>query len=197
MLSWHVYTLNAGDEFEKSIQGAILADGLSTFWAALGTMTPVTTYAQNNGVISLSRCASRRAGFACCAWLLILGVFSKFAAILVSIPNCVLGGMTTFLFTSVVVSGIRVLNIRAGLTRRNRFILIIALGLGLGVTLVPTWVNISGQTNYPFEGFRDAIILILSNGFSVGGLMALVLNLILPYDHDDDKNRPSSESLIS
>ena len=145
-------------------------------------MTPVTTYAQNNGVISLSRCASRQAGFACCIWLLVLGIFSKFAAIILSIPNCVLGGMTTFLFTSVVVSGIHVLNLKEGLKRRNRFIVIIALGIGLGVNLVPSWVNISGQSNYPFQGnlwpvnprwspsyrgFRDAIILIFEeNGCS-------------------------------
>lgn len=199
-----------GPSFEKSIQGAILADGLNTFLAALGTMTPVTTYAQNNGVISLSRCASRRAGFACCIWLLVLGVFSKFAAILVSIPNCVLGGMTTFLFSSVVVSGIHVLNLKEGLTRRNRFIAIIALGIGLGVNLVPSWVNISGQSNYPFEGnlwpvnpgwsasyrgFRDAIILILSNGYSVGGLLALILNLILPFDNAE-KELPIKQPLI-
>lgn len=199
-----------GPGFEKSIRGAILADGLNTFLAALGTMTPVTTYAQNNGVISLSRCASRRAGFACCIWLLVLGVFSKFAAIILSIPNCVLGGMTTFLFTSVVVSGIHVLNVKEGLTRRNRFIVIIALGIGLGVNLVPSWVNISGQSSYPFQGnlwpvnpgwspsyrgFRDAIILILSNGFSVGGLLALTLNLILPFDNDE-KELPIKQSLI-
>lgn len=199
-----------GPSFEKSIKGAILADGLNTFLAALGTMTPVTTYAQNNGVISLSRCASRRAGFACCIWLLVLGIFSKFAAIILSIPNCVLGGMTTFLFTSVVVSGIHVLNLKEGLTRRNRFIVIIALGIGLGVNLVPSWVNISGQSNYPFQGnlwpvnprwspsyrgFRDAIILILTNGFSVGGLLALILNLVLPFDNDE-KELPIKQSLI-
>lgn len=199
-----------GPSFEKSIQGAILADGLNTFLAALGTITPVTTFAQNNGVISLSRCASRRAGFACCIWLLVLGVFSKFAAILVSIPDCVLGGMTTFLFTSVVVSGIRVLNLREGLTRRNRFIVIIALGIGLGVNLVPSWVNISGQSSYPlqgnlwpvnprwsssYRGFRDAVILILSNGFSVGGLLALILNLILPFENDE-KELPIKQRLI-
>lgn len=201
-----------GPNFEKSIQGAILADGLNTFLAALGTITPVTTFAQNNGVIALSRCASRRAGFACCIWLFVLGVFSKFAAILVSIPDCVLGGMTTFLFTSVVVSGIRVVNMKGGLTRRNRFIVIIALGIGLGVNLVPSWVNISGQSSYPlqgnlwpvnprwssgYRGFRDAVILILSNGFSVGGLLALILNLILPLDIDnDEKELPIQQHLI-
>ena len=54
-------------------------------------------------------------------------------------PFCsVLGGMTTFLFASVVVSGIKVISID-GFARRNRFILAVSLGLGLGVTLVSVW----------------------------------------------------------
>jgi xanthine/uracil permease len=142
-----------GEKFERRIQGAILADGINSFFSALGFITPVTTYAQNNGVLSLSRCASRYAGYACCAWLMLFGVIGKFAAVILTIPNCVLGGMTTFLFTGVVVSGIHVLNIGDGLTRRNRFIAIMAIGVGMGVNLVPAWVNITGQfTEYPFEG---------------------------------------------
>jgi hypothetical protein len=79
-------------------------------------------------------------------------VIAKFAAIILSIPSAVLGAMTTFLFTGVIVSGIHVLNLREGLTRRNRFIAIMALGVGLGVNLVPAWVNITGQAEYPNQG---------------------------------------------
>ena len=51
-------------------------------------------------------------------------------------PVCsVLGGMTTFLFASVCVSGIKVISID-GFSRRTRFILAVSLGLGFGVTLV-------------------------------------------------------------
>ncbi|KAG0631559.1 hypothetical protein M758_1G262300 [Ceratodon purpureus] len=190
-----------GEKFERRIQGGVLADGLNSFFGALGTITPVTTYAQNNGVLSLSRCASRYAGYGCCFWLLLLGIIGKFAAIILTIPNCVLGGMTTFLFTGVVVSGIHVLNLREGLNRRNRFIAIMAIGVGMGVTLVPAWVNISGQyIAYPnegnfwpvnptwspgFRGFRDSIIIVMSNGFSIGGFIAVFLNLILPFDQSD------------
>ena len=141
-----------GEKFERNVQGAVLADGINGFFGALAGITPVTTYAQNNGVISLSRCASRYAGIACCVWLFLFGVIGKFAAIILTIPNCIIGAMTTFLFTSVVVSGIHVLNLREGLTRRNRFIAIMSIGVGMGVNLVPAWVNISGQSNYPNQG---------------------------------------------
>lgn len=34
-------------------------------------------------------------------------------------------------------------------------------------------------------GFRDALIIVLTTGFSIGGFTALILNLILPFDADD------------
>lgn len=125
-----------GALFDSRIQGGVLADGLNGIIAGLCTITPMSTFAQNNGVIALTRCANRKAGYACCFWLLVMGIFSKFAAALVAIPSPVLGGMTTFLFSSVAVSGIRIIS-TVPFTRRNRFILTASLSLGLGATLVP------------------------------------------------------------
>lgn len=83
-----------GPLFDSRIQGGVLADGLNGIIAALCTVTPMSTFAQNNGVIALTRCANRKAGYACCFWLILMGVLSKFAAALVAIPASVLGGMT-------------------------------------------------------------------------------------------------------
>lgn len=113
-----------GAQFESRIQGGVLADGLNGVLAALMTITPMSTFAQNNGVIALTRCANRRAGYCCCCkstiktlgmcvqvimlltnhltvFLVIMGLFAKFSAALVAIPSAVLGGMTTFLFCAV------------------------------------------------------------------------------------------------
>lgn len=126
-----------GALFDSRIQGGVLADGLNGIVAGLCTITPMSTFAQNNGVIALTRCANRTAGYACCFWLLVMGIFSKFAAALVAIPSSVLGGMTTFLFASVAISGIRIIS-TVPFTRRNRFVLTAAMSMGFGATLVPT-----------------------------------------------------------
>ncbi|KAJ3341151.1 hypothetical protein HDU93_005560 [Gonapodya sp. JEL0774] len=97
-----------GPAFEKRIRGGLLADGLAAFLSTLFTNAPVTTFAQNNGVIALTKCANRQAGYWCCFWLILAGVFSKFAAFITAMPDAVLGGMTSFLFCSVAVSGIRI-----------------------------------------------------------------------------------------
>ena len=57
-----------------------------------------------------------------------------------------------------------------GIGRRERFILAIALGAGLGVTLVPEWTqnNLwpeSDDMSSGLRGFRDAVILTLSTGY--------------------------------
>jgi uracil-xanthine permease len=100
----------SGPQFDSRIQGGVLADGINGLVAGLCTITPMSTFAQNNGVIALTRCANRKAGYCCCLWLLVMGIFSKFAAALVAIPPAVLGGMTTFLFAAVAVSGIRIIS---------------------------------------------------------------------------------------
>lgn len=57
------------------------------------------------------------------------------------------------LFVNVLVSGIKILTMGRGLTRRTRFIAAMSLAVGLGVTIVPQFVNITNDTtNYPRQG---------------------------------------------
>lgn len=160
-----------GEVYESRLQGAILADGLNSIIAALATTTPMTTFAQNNGVIALTRCANRTAGYCCCILLIIAGIFAKFAAAIVAIPNPVMGGMKTFLFTSVVISGQAIVS-KVPFNRRNRFILTASMALGYGATLVPTWFsNVFGATdNQNLKGFENAIELVLETGFAITAL---------------------------
>jgi len=177
-----------GALFDSRIQGGVLADGLNGIIAGLCTITPMSTFAQNNGVIALTRCANRKAGYACCFWLILMGVLAKFAAALVAIPSAVLGGMTTFLFAAVATSGVRIIS-TTPITRRNRFILTAALALGFGATLVPNWFSFvftyKGD-NRALIGFFNAIVLVIQTGFALAGFVALFLNLILPEEIEDE-----------
>ncbi|KAI4163271.1 MAG: hypothetical protein LQ342_003006 [Letrouitia transgressa] len=180
-----------GSLFDTRIQGGVLADGLNGLLAGLCTITPMSTFAQNNGVIALTRCANRKAGYACCFFLLIMGIFSKFAAALVAIPSAVLGGMTTFLFSAVAISGIRIIS-TIHFSRRNRFILTAAMSLGFGATLVPTWftyVFTYNGGNKAKQGFFNAIELVCETGFALTAFVSIFLNLILPEEIEDEDAR--------
>jgi len=177
-----------GKIYESRIQGGVLADGCIGVMAALCTITPMTTFAQNNGVIALTRCANRSAGYCCCFFLIIMGIFAKFAASLVAIPAPVLGGMTTFLFCAVAVSGISIITRGVPFNRRNRFILTAALALGYGATLVPRYfdtVFTYKGDNKGLRGFMDAIVLIMETGFAITAAVAMILNLTLDLEVDD------------
>ncbi|KIW16803.1 hypothetical protein PV08_03993 [Exophiala spinifera] len=177
-----------GPLFDSRIQGGVLADGLNGMLACLCTITPMSTFAQNNGVIALTRCANRKSGYCCCFWLIVMGIFSKFAAALVAIPSSVLGGMTTFLFSAVAISGVRIIS-TVPFTRRNRFILTAAMSVGFGATLVPEWFNYvftyEGD-NSALRGFMNAIELVCETGFAVTAFLSLFLNLFIPEEVDDD-----------
>ncbi|RPA90088.1 Xanthine/uracil permease [Choiromyces venosus 120613-1] len=176
-----------GKMFDSRIQGGLLADGINGLLASLATIIPMSTYAQNNGVIALTRCANRKAGYGCCFFLILMGIFSKFAASLVAIPSAVLGGMTTFLFCAVAVSGMRI-TATMPFTRRNQFILTASLALGYGATLVPTWFDhfFTYNGGGGLQGFLDAISLIMETGFAITAFMAIFLNLILPEEVEED-----------
>lgn len=117
-----------------------------------------------------------------------MGVFAKFAASLTAIPASVLGGMTTFLFCSVAVSGIAIIARGVPFNRRNRFILTCSLAIGYGATLVPTYFDnvfsYSGS-NTGLQGFLDAIVLVMETGFAVTAAISMILNLALPAEIDE------------
>lgn len=190
----------SGPEYESRIKGGIRGDGIIGSIAGLLTLTPCSTFAQNNGVISLTKCANRQAGGWACFFILMMGIFSKFAAAFVSIPKPVIGGMTTFLFTSVAVSGLAIIS-RNPITRRDRIVLTASLVLGLGATLVNNWFSFvftyEGD-NQSLQGFLDAIQLVMSSGFSVTGFVGVIANLIIDDDEeedDDDSEEEKQETL--
>merc|ERR1719331_544827 len=119
-----------GEDFNSRVQGGLLADGVNSMLACLMTSPPNTTFSQNNGIIALTRCASRAAGFACAFWLILFGVLGKLGGAFASIPICVVGGMVLQCFSMVFVSGMQMATTVR--TRRSSYILMLSLGLGLG-----------------------------------------------------------------
>ena len=125
-------------------------------------------------------------------FLILGGILTKFAASLVAIPASVLGGMTTFLFTSVAVSGMAIIARGAPFTRRNRFILAAGLSLGYSATLVPTYfdsVFTYQGDNRSLRGFLDAITIFVETGFAVTALVTIILNLTLPEEIEETEDQ--------
>ncbi|PWY74305.1 purine permease [Aspergillus heteromorphus CBS 117.55] len=170
-----------GREFQSRIQGGILCDGLGSLISALGTSIPMVSQAGNNGVTSLTGCASRRAGWCASAFLLLMGIFGKFGAVFGSMPPSVLGGMQVFLYSTIVVAGVRVLAL-VDFSRRNRFILTASLGIGFMDIVSPSWfssVLAYSGSNVHLQGFEEGINLIVETPFIISAVVGVALNLML------------------
>nr|UJH94504.1 YI31 [Starmerella bombicola] len=176
-----------GEEFESRIQGGVLASGLGSIIGNLATLTPLSSFAQNNGVISLTQVASVRAGVACCVWLVIFGCVGKWSATIGAMPSPVIGGMTTFLFASVGVSGLAIIA-KSSFSRRDRVVLTLTLVFGFGSLLVPTWfegVFTYKGHNSGKKGFIDAIIIVVETPYCIAGIVGCLANLLIPEQDED------------
>jgi uric acid-xanthine permease len=92
------------------------------------------------------------------------------------------------LFCAVAVAGIAIIA-RAPLNRRNRFILTASLAVGFGAILVPNWfsyVFTYKGSNRALMGFFDAIVLVMETGFAVTALLAMILNLSIGEEVEQD-----------
>jgi NCS2 family nucleobase:cation symporter-2 len=123
-----------------------------------------------------------------------MGVLSKIAGIITSIPDPVLGGMTIFLFANVTVSGLALAAMLDLHSRRIKFIMAMSLAVGLGVTIWPyafqDWFGSTYTANFwrcgdcspGLKGVRNGVSIFLSTGYCVGTVIAIILNFALPKD---------------
>ncbi|GAA5839144.1 hypothetical protein JCM9279_002607 [Rhodotorula babjevae] len=176
-----------GPRYSSHVQGGLLSDALWACLAGLATVPPSTTFSQNVSVIALSNNASRVAGYVCGVILLLAGVFSKIGALFVVAPASVIGGMTTFLFSSVCVAGLKILS-GVHWSRRNRFIATASLSLGFAAICSPSWFSnfftYSGP-NTALRGFLDALTLIVEESYLITLIIAVPLQAIIPLGEDD------------
>lgn len=115
--------------------------------------------------------------------------------------------MTTFLFASVVASGLRVLSYLQ-FTRRDRFILAAAFSFGMGDLLVPgIFTHLFDGVDNPnsgLQGLFDSITIVLDTPCSsiilrskapilttfhavlIAGIVAVILNLIIPQEKPEE-----------
>ncbi|KGD70333.1 xanthine permease XanP [Tatumella morbirosei] len=158
-----------GPEFEKRIKGGILGDGVSCILAAAFSSFPNTTFAQNNGVIQMTQVASRYAGFWIGGIFVLLGLFPMFSHVLEQLPPPVLGGATLVMFGNVVAAGIRIMT-RETIDNRGMLIIAISFGVGLGIEAQPDVI----------KELPAFIRTLLQSAVTSGGILAILLNLVLP-----------------
>ena len=153
---------------KDDIAAALRADGLATTLGGVFNSFPYTCFAENVGLVRLTRVRSRyvvvTAGFI----MIIIGLIPKAGAIVASIPHPVLGGAALAMFATVAVVGIQTLQRVDFHDHRNVVIVGTSLGLAVYVTVLPTLS----------QAVPEGVRIIFGSGITLGSLVAILLNFV-------------------
>ena len=158
------------DPTDRELQGGIIAYGASNILAALFGGLPTATYSQNVGIVTTNKVVNRTVFALAGGFLLLAGVSPKFAAVLTTIPQCVLGGATITVFSTIAMTGMKLIASQ-DLTARNTTIVGLSAALGVGIS----------QASGALSQFPEAVTMIFGKSpVVIATLMAVLLNLLLP-----------------
>jgi uracil permease len=167
-----------GQDFYKNpgLHRTLTGDGLATAWAAFWGGPPNTTYGENIGVMAITRVYSVWVIGGAAVIAVILSLFRKFGALIQTIPNPVLGGISMLLFGIIASSGLRTI-VESGVDykdKRNLTIssVIFVIGIGGGKLAF----NITQDVQFQLAGVALATVV------------GIILNLIFPATRGTIKN---------
>ena len=152
----------------KHVANALRADGLSTLLGGVFNSFPYTCFAQNVGLVRLTRVKSRWVVTAAGIIMIILGILPKAGAVVASIPGPVIGGASLAMFANVAVVGIQTLSKVDMRDHRNAVIVSTSIGLAMLVTLKPDLASL----------MPSWLQIIFGSGVTIGALIAFILNLL-------------------
>lgn len=149
---------------KPGLQRTLLGDGLATSTAGFFGGPPCITYAEVIGAVTLTRNFKTRVMTWAAIWAILMSFIGKIGAFLSTIPSVVMGGIMVLLFGSIASVGINILIKHKVDLSVSRNMCIVSLVLVFGI----------GGMIFDFGSYA-------LQGISLCGILAILLNLILPY----------------
>ena len=161
--------------YNKELRGGIIANGVACIFSSFFNCFATGTYSQCSGIVALTKVCNRWV-FRCAGATLVVAAFCpKLAAVLSTIPNCVIGGATMVVFSMICMSGMSLVA-QSRFTSRSMLVCGPALALGLGISFAKD--TLSGLGTYIQMFFGESSIILVAG-------IAIILNLLLPKDATD------------
>ncbi|MEU3921267.1 nucleobase:cation symporter-2 family protein [Streptomyces sp. NPDC029004] len=152
---------------ERTIEGGLRADTLGSAISPLFNGFMCSAFAQNIGLVAMTKVRSRFVVAAGGGILILLGLCPVAASVIALVPLPVLGGAGIVLFGSVAASGIQTLASAALEKGENALIVAASVGVGLIPIAAPEF----------YHAFPKDALVVLDSGISTGCIVAIVLNL--------------------
>lgn len=130
----HIKAVSAmtGQDLDRYLGRAFVGDGVATMVSGAVGGTGVTTYAENIGVMTVTRIYSTLVFVVAACIAILLGFSPKFGALIQTIPGPVLGGMSVVVFGLIAVAGARIWVVNQVDFSDNRNLIVAAVTLVLG-----------------------------------------------------------------
>ena len=168
---------------KPGLENTLLGDGLATFVAGILGGPANTTYGENTSVVGMTKVASVWVIGLAAIFAIILGFLGKFTAIVSSIPNPVLGGVSLLLYGFIAVNGLKVLIENRMDFSKNKNIIVassmLVLGLG-GAALTLGTADVS----------------LTFSGMSLAAIVGILLNLLLPKEKEETAKEDNGQVTI-
>ena len=158
---------------DPGLDRTLLGDGIATFVAGAIGGPANTTYGENTSVVGMTKVASVKVIGLAAIIAIAIGFLGKFTALVSTIPNAVLGGVSLLLYGFIAVNGLKVL-IKNQVNFDNSKNVIVAssmLVLGLGGAAV---------------GIASGDVSITLSGMSLASIIGIILNLFLKDDEEEE-----------
>lgn len=152
----------------EDIARALRADGLATTIGGVFNSFPYTCFAENVGLVRLTRIKSRYVVATAGLIMICIGLVPKAGAVVAGIPHPVLGGAALAMFATVAVVGFQTLSRVDFHDHRNVVIVATSVGLAMYVTAQPDVA----------KAVPDWAQIILGSGITLGSITAIVLNFL-------------------
>jgi len=167
----HIKAVSAmtGRNLDIYLGRAFVGDGVATMAAAAVGGTGVTTYAENIGVMTVTRIYSTLVFVVAALIAIVLGFSPKFGALIQTIPGPVLGGMSVIVFGLIAIAGARIWVVNKVDFSENRNLIVAAVALIMG----------AGNFSIQFGAFK-------LDGIGTATFGAILLYALLRSRHEED-----------
>jgi uracil-xanthine permease len=130
----HIKAVSAmtGRDLDRYMGRAFAGDGIATMVAGSVGGTGVTTYAENIGVMAVTKIYSTLVFVVAAGIAIVLGFSPKFGALIQTIPGPVLGGISIVVFGLIAAAGARIWVENKVDFGENRNLIVVAVTLVLG-----------------------------------------------------------------
>jgi xanthine/uracil permease len=154
---------------DKYLGRSFLGDAIATIIAGFGGGTGVTTYAENIGVMAVTRIYSTLIFIIAAVVAILLGFCPKFGALISTIPSGVLGGLAIVLFGLIAATGGRIWIENHVDFSKSRNLITAAIALTIGAGMVGN-------------------IAVTFGNFSIGGIGVATFGSIILYQILRERN---------